>query len=348
MSATLRLDALSKTFDGANHAAVDDVSFTVAAGECLAILGPSGSGKSTVLRSIAGLDVPSSGRILVDGTDVAGLAPERRGMAMVFQRPLLFPHLSVLDNVAFAGVVGGQPKREARADAAQFLDLVQLGGFGTRPVTALSGGQEQRVALARALAARPRVLLLDEPFSALDPALRSDMHELLAQIRAQLSPTVVMVTHDRDEAAVVADRVALLTAGRLLQHDTVARLYARPQSLAVARLMGGRNEIAGTVTEGRHHSALGAIAAPDGEQWPDGDAVLVVRQEALRLGEPSPGETGVRGRVARSALRGPRSHVVVDVADARLELETAAISAPEVGAEVTVSIPHAGCAVLAA
>ncbi|HET8958714.1 MAG TPA: ATP-binding cassette domain-containing protein, partial [Microcella sp.] len=108
MSATLRLDALSKTFDGANHAAVDDVSFTVAAGECLAILGPSGSGKSTVLRSIAGLDVPSSGRILVDGTDVAGLAPERRGMAMVFQRPLLFPHLSVLDNVAFAGVVGGQ------------------------------------------------------------------------------------------------------------------------------------------------------------------------------------------------------------------------------------------------
>ncbi|RZS59263.1 putative spermidine/putrescine transport system ATP-binding protein [Microcella putealis] len=348
MSATLTLDALTKTFDGAAHPAVDAVSFTVAAGECLAILGPSGSGKSTVLRSIAGLDVPSSGRILVDGTEVAGLAPERRGMAMVFQRPLLFPHLSVLDNVAFAGTVAGQPRREARADAAQFLDLVQLGGFGSRAVTALSGGQEQRVALARALAARPRVLLLDEPFSALDPALRTDMHELLAQIRAQLNPTVVMVTHDRDEAAVVADTVALLTAGRLLQHDSVPRLYSRPASLAVSRLMGGRNEVEGTVSEGVHYSALGAIAAPEGEQWPDGVGVLVVRQEALRLGEPLPGEAGVRGVVAASALRGPRAHVVVDVNGAALECETAAISAPEVGTEVTVSIPLAGCAVLAA
>jgi len=364
VSASLTLDSLVKVFDDPSRPAVDGVSFAVAPGECLAILGPSGSGKSTVLRSIAGLDVPSAGRILVDGTDVAGLAPERRGMAMVFQRPLLFPHLSVLDNVAFAATVAGQPKREARADATQFLELVQLAGFESRPVTALSGGQEQRVALARALAARPRVLLLDEPFSALDPQLRGDMHELLAAIRAQLAPTVVMVTHDRDEAAVVADRVALLQRGRLLQHDTVERLYTRPDSLEVSRLMGGRNELPGTVIGGVHRSAAGGVPAPEGETWAEGSGVLVVRQEALQVA--AAGASAPEGFVALAVVvvdrraRGPRAElelavVTDDAADARpdsfgsprLLAEVPAGRPLAVGDRATVLVPRSACTVVA-
>ena len=350
MSAALALDSLTKTFGGSLTAALDGVTLSVSAGECLAILGPSGSGKSTVLRAIAGLDAPSSGRILVDGTDVAGVAPERRGMAMVFQRPLLFPHLSVLDNVAFAATVAGQPKREARADARQFLELVQLEGFGTRPVTALSGGQEQRVALARALAARPRVLLLDEPFSALDPELRTDMHALLAQIRAQLNPTIVMVTHDRDEAAVIADRVALLSAGRLLQHDTVERLYTRPVTLEVARLMGGRIEVPGEVRDGVHHSELGIVAAPAGESWFDGPGMLVVRHEAVHLatlGVAAPeGMVGVDVVVADRRARGARSEVTLACGDTLIEAEIPASRPVAVGQRATAHIPRSACTVV--
>lgn len=356
MSASLALDQLTKVFRGASTAALDGVSFGVDAGECLAILGPSGSGKSTVLRSIAGLDVPSSGRILVDGTDVAGVAPERRGMAMVFQRPLLFPHLSVLDNVAFAATVAGQPKREARDDARQFLELVQLEGFGDRPITALSGGQEQRVALARALAARPRVLLLDEPFSALDPELRNDMHDLLGQIRAQLHPTVVMVTHDREEAAIVADRVALLKDGALLQHDFVERLYTRPLSLDVSRLMGGRIELRGDVRDSVHHSPIGAVPAPDGETWVDGEGVLVVRHEAIQV-VVSPAGVGVacpEGMVAVDAVvaerrpRGPRAELVLMTDVAELHAEVPASRPMAVGAAVTALLPRSACTVVPA
>lgn len=350
MSASLALDTLTTIFDGAAAPALDAVSLGVDAGECLAILGPSGSGKSTVLRAIAGLDAPTSGRILVDGADVAGVAPERRGMAMVFQRPLLFPHLSVLDNVAFAATVAGQPKREARADARQFLELVQLEGFGERPITALSGGQEQRVALARALAARPRVLLLDEPFSALDPELRADMHSLLGQIRQQLNPTIVMVTHDRDEAAVVADRVALLSAGRLLQHDTVERLYTRPVALAVARLMGGRIELPGEVRASVHHSALGAIAAPDGEQWPEGPGMLVVRHEAVHVStleaNVPPGMVGIDVVVADRRARGPRAEVTLACGEALLEAEVPASRPFVVGQSATAHIPRSACTVV--
>lgn len=356
MSASLTLDSLSKVFDGTSAPALDGVSFDVVAGECLAVLGPSGSGKTTVLRSIAGLDIPSSGRILVNGSDVAGLAPERRGMAMVFQRPLLFPHLSVLDNVAFAGTVAGQPKRKARADALQFLELVQLQGFGDRPITALSGGQEQRVALARALAARPRVLLLDEPFSALDPELRADMHTLLGEIRARLRPTVVMVTHDRDEAAIVADRVALLQAGRLLQHDTVERLYTRPLSLDVARLMGGRIELPGTVRDGVHRSAIGAVQVADGERWPDGEGVLVVRHEAVQVIAVSAGDRveAPDGMVALDAVvadrrpRGPRALLLLAIGEVQLDAEVPASRPLAIGMPVTALLPRSACTVVPA
>ena len=305
----LELRGLTRVHGRGAVPALADFSLDVPSGSCVAILGPSGSGKSTVLRLTAGLDEPSAGSVRLDGADLAGVAPERRGMAMVFQRPLLFPHLSVRDNVAFADRVRGVPRRAARQRAERFLDLVQLGGFGRRPARALSGGQEQRVALARALAAEPRVLLLDEAFSALDAALREEMHELLADLRMRLDPTILLVTHDHAEADALADSVAVLDAGRLLQAGSMRELYARPASLAVSRLLGGRTEVAGVVRGGRHHSPLGALDLPS--PVPDGPGVLVVRHEAVGVTPPADGDA--RGTVVRVRRRGLRSLITVEV-----------------------------------
>lgn len=281
MTASLTLDAVSKRFRSAPTTAVSDVTLHVAAGSCTAVLGPSGSGKSTLLRLVAGLEAPDAGRVLIDGHDVAGVAAERRGVGMVFQKSLLFPHLSVLDNVAFSARVRGESRRAARSRAAEFLEMVQLRGFGTRRVDELSGGQEQRVAIARALAAEPAVLLLDEPFSALDPALRADMHALLDELRLTVGPTILLVTHDRDEASRVADRIAVLDGGVLQHESDIAGAYRAPTSVRVAELMGARNLVPGVIAGGVHTSALGEIPVPDAAV--SGRAVLIVRQEDVQV-----------------------------------------------------------------
>ena len=348
MSAVLALDAVTKSFDDALTPALDGVTLTVPAGSCTAILGPSGSGKSTILRVMAGLDPVSRGRVLVDGADVAGLAPERRGMGMVFQRPLLFPHLSVLDNVAFSDRVSGVPRATARRNAEQYLEMVQLGGFGRRPVEALSGGQEQRVAIARALAAKPSVLLLDEPFSALDPALRADMHELIARIRDAVAPTIVLVTHDRDEAAAVADRIAVLHEGELLQHDTVDRVYSRPLSLRVSRLMGGLNEVPGEVVDGVHRSSIGAVELADAT--PSGPGTLVVRQESIgarRIGAPGDERADeLTGVVAAVRPIGPRRLLTVRAGDVDLSAEVPPGQDLAPGAPVALLLPAGAASVV--
>ncbi|MCV2490126.1 ABC transporter ATP-binding protein [Geodermatophilus sp. YIM 151500] len=307
---SLRLRGLTRVHGAGTPPALDGFDLDVPSGACVGILGPSGSGKSTVLRLTAGLDEPTSGSVLLDGVDLAGVAPERRGMAMVFQRPLLFPHMTVRDNVAFADRVRGVPRRQARGRADEYLHLVQLGGFGDRPVRALSGGQEQRVALARALAAEPRVLLLDEAFSALDAGLREEMHELLADLRMRLDPTILLVTHDHAEADALADTVAVLDDGRLLQTGPMRELYARPASLSVSRLLGGRTEVTGVVRDGRHESALGSLELPSSA--PSGPAVLVVRHEAVAVLPAGDGD--VDGTVVRVRRRGLRSLVTVEVA----------------------------------
>ncbi|MDJ0358282.1 ABC transporter ATP-binding protein [Paenarthrobacter sp. PH39-S1] len=344
MIPAVRVEGLSKSFPGTGAPVLDDVNLTVEARSCTALLGPSGAGKSTLLRAISGLERPDAGRVLVGGQDMAGVGPEHRGMAMVQQRPLLFPHLNVLDNVAFAGTVRGVAKRAARADAAGFLELVQLAGFGPRPVAALSGGQAQRVAIARALAARPAVLLLDEPFSALDPELRSVMHDLLAQLRRSVNPTVLMVTHDRSEAAAVAEKIALFSGGRMLQHDSVERMYSRPVSLEASRLMGGANEIPGTVRNGCHHSALGALRLPGDTTWPPGPGILLVRQESIEVG-PGNGP-GLHATVSGLRVLGPRRLVSVDAAGVLLRAEIPWGRALAAGDTVTLSIPTSALAVV--
>ncbi|MCZ2805943.1 ABC transporter ATP-binding protein [Modestobacter sp. VKM Ac-2983] len=340
MSGSLQLTGLTRVHTAGAPPALDDLTLAVPAGSCVAVLGPSGSGKSTVLRLTAGLDTPTRGSVHLDGRDLAGVVPERRGMAMVFQRPLLFPHLSVRDNVGFADRVRGLPRRQARERAEHHLELVQLSGFGNRPARALSGGQAQRVALARALAAEPRVLLLDEPFSALDTGLRQEMHELLADLRLRLAPTVLLVTHDPAEADALADTVAVLDAGRLQQLGPMRELYARPRSLAVSRLLGGRTEVPGTVTGGRHRSALGDLELP--APAPEGPGVLVVRPEAVTL--VAAADADARGTVVQVRRRGLRALITVEVAGHGTEPAAVAAELPPgaevaVGAEVGLRIP---------
>ena len=325
MSTAITLQSVTKQFTAGAAPALRGINLDILSGARTAILGPSGSGKSTILRMIAGLEDPSDGQILLNGRDVTGVLPERRGIGMVFQRPLLFPHLSVLDNIAFPLRAAGLSRRAAREAARPSLDLVQLPGFDRRSVSSLSGGQQQRVAIARTLAAKPTILLLDEPFSALDPALRDDMHALLTRLRTELPPTVVIVTHDRDEAAAVADHIA------------VERIYHRPTSLAVARLMGGRNEIAGTVQGARHHSDLGAIAVDAGT--PDGPGTLVVRPEAVRIiaspRDAQPGDHPHTATVQGVTRTGIRRSLVMSAGSALVTADLpAGVEAP-VGATVT-------------
>lgn len=337
MSTAITLQSVTKKFAAGAAPALRGINLDILSGARTAILGPSGSGKSTILRMIAGLEDPSDGQILLNGRDVTGVLPERRGIGMVFQRPLLFPHLSVLDNIAFPLRAAGLSRRAAREAARPSLDLVQLPGFDRRSVSSLSGGQQQRVAIARTLAAHPTILLLDEPFSALDPALRDDMHALLTRLRAELPSTVVIVTHDRDEAAAVADRIAVIEHGTLLQHDTVERIYHRPTSLAVARLMGGRNEIAGTVQGALHHSDLGSIPVDAGT--PDGPGTLVVRPEAVRIiaspRDARPGEPTHTATVQGVTRTGIRRSLVMRSGSALVTADLpAGVEAP-VGATVT-------------
>ncbi len=328
---TLELRGVTHRFPDADHDTLGTVDLAVGTGELLAVLGPSGSGKSTLLRVAAGLERPTSGDVLLDDQVVTSLPPERRALTVMFQEPQLFGHLDVLGNVAFGPRMAGAGRRGAERVARRHLDLVHLGDLARRRVGRLSGGQQQRVALARALATERRVLLLDEPFSALDPDLRASMHDLLAEVRAALGPTVVMVTHDLDEAS-LADRVAVLVSGRLQQVCAVPELFGRPATLAVARLVGGFAEVAGTARSGVHRSDAGAVSLPVGCRA-EGPATLLVRREQLRVsagGEVAAGEWCATGTVTGVRRRGPRLSVLVEPAPAgpgtaspRIEVELA-------------------------
>ncbi len=319
MTPGLELSGVAHSYPGPGPV-LQDLDLAVPVGGCVALLGPSGSGKSTVLRLVAGLEAPVGGRILIAGRDVARVPPQRRRAALVFQQPRLFPHLDVLDNVAFAPTVAGVRRRAARELAGRYLGLVGTEHLAGRRPGTLSGGQQQRVALARALASEPDVLLLDEPFSALDPSLRTEMHELLVQLRSVVEPTILLVTHDRHEAAVLADTVAILRQGRIVQHDLPEVLHARPVDLEAHRFLGGLNAVTGQVEAGVHVSSLGRLEV--GAGVPEGPGTLVLRQESLSLcaAEASP---TVTGSVVGVRTTGARAEVRVEVGGVVLVVETA-------------------------
>lgn len=239
----VRCEAVSKRFGATT--ALDAVSLDVADGSLTALLGPSGSGKTTLLRSIAGFVVPDAGRIMFDTESIERVPPQRRQIGMVFQAYALFPHLSVAENVAFGLRIRRVAKAEARERVAEALRLVRLEGYADRRPRQLSGGQQQRVALARALVTRPRVLLLDEPLSALDRRLRQAMQLELRSLQRQVGITTILVTHDQEEALTMADRIAVLAEGRLVQEGTPQEVYERPRTAFAATFLGEANLIDG-------------------------------------------------------------------------------------------------------
>ncbi len=251
-----------------DFAALDNVDFTVPTGSLTALLGPSGSGKSTLLRAIAGLDTPDTGTITINGVDVTGVPPQRRGIGFVFQHYAAFKHLTVRDNVAFGLKIRKLPKSEIADKVDNLLEVVGLAGFQTRYPNQLSGGQRQRMALARALAVDPQVLLLDEPFGALDAKVREDLRAWLRRLHDEVHVTTVLVTHDQAEALDVADRIAVLNKGRIEQIGTPAEVYDSPANSFVMSFLGNVSSLNGILVR-PHDIRVGrtpemAIAAGDG------------------------------------------------------------------------------------
>jgi putative spermidine/putrescine transport system ATP-binding protein len=258
---TVELSNLSAGYDATP--VLRQLTLQVTAGELLALLGPSGGGKTTVLKLIAGLLAPATGEITFNGQSILRQPAEKRDVAVVFQKPLLFPYLTVAENVGFGLKMRGLPQPTLRQRVDEALRMVQLVGFEHRKPHELSGGQEQRAALARALVIEPRVLLLDEPFSALDEALRSEMRELLRELQRRLRLTTLFVTHDQAEAASLADRIALLSNGRLEQVGAPRDFYLTPQTPHAARFFGWQ-VVTGQMHGGQLETALGRFPLPAG------------------------------------------------------------------------------------
>jgi spermidine/putrescine ABC transporter ATP-binding subunit len=299
--------------------AVDDVSLDIGEGEFFALLGPSGCGKTTLLRILAGFEIPSTGSILIDGKEMEGIDPNRRPVNMVFQSYAVFPHMSVVDNVGYGLKVTGVPRADIDERVKEALALVKLEGYERRMPAQLSGGQRQRVALARALIKRPKVLLLDEPLSALDAKLREAMQLELVRLRNVVGITFIIVTHDQDEALSMANRIAVMDRGRVVQVASPAELYEFPNSRFVADFIGKINLLEARVAgmdNGRllaDAPGIGRVAVPFSGAARS-EIGLAVRPEKVKLdrSEPSVGRLRIRGRVKEIAYYGDESHVFIE------------------------------------
>ncbi len=262
--------------------ALDHVDLEVRSGEFLTLLGPSGSGKTTLLTVLAGFTRPDGGSLKFGGTEMVTVPPHKRNVGMVFQNYALFPHMNVADNVGFPLKLRGVKSAEIRQRCERALEMVRLGGYGTRGVDQLSGGQRQRVALARAMVFEPRIMLMDEPLSALDKQLREHMQIELRQLHDKLGMTTVYVTHDQREALTMSDRIAVINAGRIMQLDTPRAIYERPKNRFVAEFIGESTFLPVVVTGGQvhlGHQALRTAVVPQ----TDGPQLLMLRPERLRL-----------------------------------------------------------------
>ncbi|GEO15111.1 ABC transporter ATP-binding protein [Microvirga aerophila] len=298
----LALERLTKAYGGV--LAVEALDLTVARGEFISLLGPSGCGKTTTLQMIAGFVEPTSGRAMLEGTDLFGVRPNKRGLGVVFQSYALFPHVTVAENVAFGLEMRGVPRAEREQRVKQTLDLVGLSGLADRYPRRMSGGQQQRVALARALVIQPAILLLDEPLSNLDAKLREEMQTELRTIQRSVGTTTILVTHDQGEAMALSDRIVIMNKGRVEQIARPDEAYARPASAFVANFLGKTNVVsAKVVSEGsRHIVDIAGFRLPVPDRSPTGPVTVTVRPERITfVDDPA---LGIRGCVHSRVFQG--------------------------------------------
>ena len=313
MTKPIVVEKLTKRFG--EFTAVDDVSFTAPEGAITALLGPSGSGKSTVLRMIAGLGTPTAGHIWMGDEELTPMSVQERQVGFVFQHYALFRHMSVADNVAFGLAVRKESKTFQRKRVEELLELVQLAPFANRFPDQLSGGQRQRVALCRALAPKPQVLLLDEPFGALDARVRQDLRRWLEELHRELGVTSLLVTHDQEEALELSDQIVVMHEGRVEQVGTPTQIYNDPATAFVAGFVGSANVLHGHVVEGRVH--LGSFSVPGADHLEEGSAATAfVRPHDIRIGESSDGS--VVAEIDRMASLGWLSRLTLRLDDGRV------------------------------
>jgi putative spermidine/putrescine transport system ATP-binding protein len=332
----LTLDAVSARFG--ETLAVDAVTLEVGRGELLALLGPSGCGKTTTLRMVAGFVAPSSGRIVLSGRDLTRTPAHRRNMGVVFQSYALFPHLSVLDNVAFGLRMRGLGEGERRARAAAALEMVALGHLSARYPAELSGGQQQRVALARALVIEPDVLLLDEPLSNLDAHLRAEMRHEIRRLQKRLAITTLFVTHDQEEALAMSDRIAVMSAGKLVEVGTPQALCDAPRHPFTAGFLGARTVIPGVARDGVFMAeGLRCAGAPAGA------SAIVLRAARLTLA-PGPDEAlDLAGVVSAATYCGDAWELDIDTASGRVRVVSpSSLPPPPIGAAARVGAAEGG------
>ncbi|ARU02475.1 ABC transporter ATP-binding protein [Yoonia vestfoldensis] len=353
MTELLEIEHASKRFatpDGRFITALDDVSLSVGANEFLTLLGPSGCGKTTLLRTISGFEDLDSGKIHIDGRDVSDWPAHKRPVNTVFQKYALFPHLSVARNVAYSLEIAKAPKPEIQARVGEMLELVGLGGFGNRKITQLSGGQQQRVALARSLIARPKILLLDEPLSALDKSLRHKMQQELKSLQHEIGISFVFVTHDQEEALTMSDRIAVLGHGKIQQLGSPEDLYRRPSSAFVAEFLGESNMFDGQVSASGPRDAkidlvLGQSVSVAKDNLSEGQAIkLLIRPEDVVINPPT-GSVGLTfsGTVSETYFVGTDYQLVVQTPNAgpiRVTTRVGFAQSPTVGADITLHVPN--------
>lgn len=330
----VELDALTRVYGSVR--ALDGLTLRIEPGELVALLGPSGCGKTTALRILAGLDEATSGTVRLDGRDIGDIPANKRDMGVVFQAYSLFPHLSVLDNVAFGLKMRRKSKRERLSRARDMIELVGLSTHAQKFADELSGGQQQRVALARALAVEPRVLLLDEPLSALDAQVRAQLRDEIRRVQSEVGTTTLFVTHDQEEALAIADRVAVMSHGRLEQVASPADLYAHPATPFVAEFVGLNNKVPTAVSQGRAQLLDTSVPTLPGSLL-SGSGLAMVRPESLTVTADRHGTS----TVTSVAFLGPYSRVYIALADGTVvgaQMASSAARAFTSGDTVTVGV----------
>ncbi|MBS4538042.1 ABC transporter ATP-binding protein [Clostridium sp. D2Q-11] len=309
----IELKNINKSFDG--KTILNNISLKVEEGERISLLGPSGCGKTTTLKIIAGLLKNDKGQLLIGDKDVSKVPVEKRGAVIVFQDYLLFPHMTVAENIGFGLKMAKKNKNIIKEKVDELLKLVKLEGLGDRYPDELSGGQKQRVAIARALAVDPKVLLLDEPFSNLDTGLRDEMREFISNLQRKLNITTILVTHDKEEALMISDRIAVMLNGEIKQIDEPSEIYKHPKSIEVANFLGNRNYIKGNIKEGKFETEIGLFNIDNREQK---EVIAMINPEDIYLDNSS--NEGLEGTITEVRYAGDRIYYKIKIKNKQIRV----------------------------